>query len=334
MLCPFCLTELQPRASQCGPCSRHLPSDYVKAHGNWWRKKPAIVSVIGFSGHGKTVYLASLFYALQKLAPNAWAGFYRQGLTLKTLEMLYRNLDLLMEGRLPDSTQPGFPEPNIDRLHKIPQFGDRTLLIYDPPGEAFELLGEEGEYIQKHAGFVRHSRCALFLVSLKDMMTRFETTDAVANEMHRLLETYNVGMTNMGAPRRSQHLIVVYTKGDLLPGNFEGLPEEVADYLERDGVTSLRELGSYMEGMRRNSRLLREFSRGVLNAENFLGNADDHFKTVEFCAVSALGAQPVGDRLSERITPRRVLDPLLWVLEKSFRLDERLLMKLRKGVVN
>lgn len=315
MLCPFCLTNLQSRVNQCTACSRKLPPEYVKSHSGWLRKEPSMVSVIGFSGHGKTVYLASLYYALQNLVPRAWDAFHRQGLTIETLKMLYHNMGLLKSGDLPYKTNPtSFPVPNIDRLCKIPQFGDRTLLIYDPPGEAFELVEDD---IQRFAGFVRHSRCALFLVSLKDMMGEFDSPDAVADEMHRLLETYNVGMTKMGAPNKSQHLIVVYTKGDLLPSHFEDLPEEIIEYLEQSGVEALRDLRPYMEGMRRNSRLLHDFTLNALNAGNFLSNAKAHFKTVEFCAVSALGSQPVGDRLSERIAPRRVIDPLLWVLEKS-----------------
>lgn len=314
MLCPFCLTNLQSRTNHCTACDRNLPAEYVATHSGWWRKEPAIVSVIGFSGHGKTVYLASLYYALQNLVPRAWKEFSRQGLTIETLRTLHQNIALLKRGELPDSTKPVFPEPNIDRLCEIPQFGDRTLLIYDPPGEAFELDNEED--LERFAGFVRHSRCALFLVSLKDMMGEFEAEDAVADEMHRLLERYNVGMTKRGA-RDKQHLIVVYTKGDLLPGRFKSLPEDIAEYLEQSELGMLHDVRGYLQRMKHNSRLLRGFSEDALNARGFLNNAAKHFKSVEFCAVSALGSQPVGDRLSERIAPRRVLDPLLWVLEKS-----------------
>jgi len=45
--------------------------------------------------------------------------------------------------------------------------------------------------------------------------------------------------------------------------------------------------------------------------------ADKHFKSVTFSMVSALGAQPHGQQLSAPIAPRRVLDPLFWVMEKS-----------------
>jgi hypothetical protein len=72
-----------------------------------------------------------------------------------------------------------------------------------------------------------------------------------------------------------------------------------------------------MLGMKRNSQLLKDFTAESLNARNFLANARTNFKTVEFCAVSALGSEPVDERLIERITPRRVIDPLLWVLDKS-----------------
>jgi hypothetical protein len=301
---------------RCSACQRQLPADYVDYHSGWLSafRSPAIVTVIGFSGHGKTVYLASLYYTLQNLAPRAWQEFFRQGLTLKTLKVLYDNLGLLKRGKMPDPTI-SFPEPNIDRLHKVPKFGDRTLLIYDPPGESFEL-DKFDDAIKEYAGFVKQSPCALFLVSMTDMMKQFDSEDAVADEMHRLLETYNVGMKNLGVRGKTQHLIVVYTKADRLLSHYS-FPVEVIKCLESSDVDGLGDIPSYMLGMKRNSQLLKDFTAESLNARNFLANARTNFKTVEFCAVSALGSEPVDERLIERITPRRVIDPLLWVLDKS-----------------
>jgi len=282
-----------------------------------WRKlthhRPAIVSVIGFKGHGKTVYLAALYYVLQNFAPRAWDSFYRQGLTMKTLQMLYENVSLLKRGDLPEKTAQVFPEPNIDRLYKIPQFGDRTLLIYDPPGEAFDLVDDS---LQRYAGFVKHSRSALFLISLTDMMDEFGSAEAVADEMYRLLECYNFGMTEIGAQHKFQHLIVVYTKADRLLSEL-GFPSEITKYLETSEVATLHDLPKYIERMQHNSRLLRKFTLETLNAQGFISNAAAHFVSTEFCAVSSLGSEPVGSKLSERIAPRRVMDPLLWVLKKS-----------------
>lgn len=313
MLCPFCLNTVKSKTQSCDSCQQELPSDYVDHHRGWLShfNAPAMVSVIGFKGHGKTVYLASLFYALQNMVQHAWSDFYRQALTIESLRVLYENLRLLKIGEMPDSTQGVFPTPNIDRLSYIPKFGNRTLLMYDPPGEAFNL--DEADSMERFAGFVKYSPCALFLVSLTDMMDQFETMEAVADNMHRLLERYNVGLS--GSQIR-QHLIVVYTKADRLLSQ-PGFPPEVIQCLETSGVDGLGNISKYLQDMKRNSVLLRDFTINTLNARNFLNNAQAHFKSVEFCAVSALGSEPSGKRLAERITPRRVLDPLIWVLKKS-----------------
>jgi hypothetical protein len=120
----------------------------------------------------------------------------------------------------------------------------------------------------------------------------------------------------MGAPDGFQHLIVVYTKADCLLDGF-GLPDPIKTYLEDPEVDTLRDVQAYLRVMRQNSLLLKDFTSQELNAAGFLSNAYDHFKSVEFCAVSALGSEPKDQRLTERIAPRRVMDPLLWVLEKS-----------------
>jgi hypothetical protein len=230
---------------------------------------------------------------------------------MDTLRVVYENLRLLKNGQMPPPTQGVFPVPNIDRLHDIPKFGDRTLIMYDPTGEAFE--SRQDDSLQTLAGFVKHSPCALFLISLTDMKTEFESEDAVADEMDRLLQRYNVGL--MGA-KRKQHLIVVYTKADRLLSQPD-FPPEVIECLEDSGVDGLGDINKYMQQMKRNSLLLRDFTVNTMKARNFMNNAQKKFKSVEFCAVSSLGSEPSGNRLAERVTPRRVLDPLLWVLSKS-----------------
>ncbi len=316
MFCPYCLIKLQSSTRLCTGCQRQLPPEYVKCHSGWFSRAPAIVSVIGFKGHGKTVYLASLYYVLQNVVTRSWNDFFRQGWTMKTLEIVHGNVAMLKKGDLPDRTERMFPEPNIDRLVSIPYFGNRTLLVYDPPGEAFDLNVEE-EDLQRFAGFVKHSRCALFLMSLTDL-EQFGGDEGIADEMSQLLERYNLGMTGMGAPDRFQHLIVVYTKADRLL-SYSGFPDEVTRYLEKSEAESLHDVRAYLNSMKRNSALLREFTAQTLNGQGFLNNAKEHFKSVEFCAVSALGSEPVGDKLSERVMPRRVIDPFLWVLQKCGR---------------
>lgn len=51
MFCPYCLQPTSPPA--CSHCKEALPPMYVSRHGNP-NGDPAILSIVGFSGHGKT----------------------------------------------------------------------------------------------------------------------------------------------------------------------------------------------------------------------------------------------------------------------------------------
>jgi hypothetical protein len=52
----------------------------------------------------------------------------------------------------------------------------------------------------------------------------------------------------------------------------------------------------------------------TVRATNFYGMARDNFASVRYCVVSSLGKAPVGNNLSMELSPRRVIDPLLWVI--------------------
>ena len=69
-----------------------------------------------------------------------------------------------------------------------------------------------------------------------------------------------------------------------------------------------------MEGI---SKSLEQFTTDSLEAHRFLNQARRYFQSVTFTAVSSLGSQPRNGEMEEQIAPRRVLDPLLWVLSKS-----------------
>ena len=66
------------------------------------------------------------------------------------------------------------------------------------------------------------------------------------------------------------------------------------------------------------SDLLLDFTELELHAHEFVNAARAHFKSMSFSIISALGTEPDGAQLSVQIVPRRILDPLLWVMEKTF----------------
>lgn len=308
MLCPFCLNDTPPAAPICvfAQCNEPLPPAYLDIHRG--RKAPPLVilSVVGFRGHGKTVYLASLFDLLDHAAPTIWSRskFSALALDQNTITALQRNRGLLRQGELPNPTLLTFPKPSIHQLLSIPQIGDRTLLIYDPSGESFE----DDEGVGKFAHFVKRSNCVMFLISMADLLA-----DSVADEMFRLLNTYILGMSRMGAKTKAQHLIIVFTKADQLIHKFA---PSVQNYLRQEGLSAVADLSQYLKELQNISDLLYKFTIEELGAQKFITQAEKSFRDVCFTAVSALGSQPRSGSLEVEPSPKRVIDPLLWVLSK------------------
>ncbi len=77
MFCPFCLAKVRFKRESICPnpdCRQRVPALYVEKYR---RCPPVVANAIGFSGHGKTVYFAALFYALKKLRLSQhWQGFF------------------------------------------------------------------------------------------------------------------------------------------------------------------------------------------------------------------------------------------------------------------
>ncbi len=279
---------------------------YVQRRG-MFAKPPATLSAVGFSGHGKTVYLAAMLHEMEKTLTRVWPKFFRQALDIESVKTVQDNLARLRRGDLPESTRRNFPRPSVHALMEIPQFGSRDLLIYDPPGEAFDT--DEG--IGRFAHFVGQAKVVVFLVSLIDLQ---EPKDG---ELYRLLNTYVLGMHNqLKAKTNDQHLILAYTKADRLKDVFTKYPA-VLEHISDADYIALANPKKYLDRLKDISRQLADFTDNELEARSFVHLTRDQFKSVVYCAVSALGSTPEGGHLAAAIEPRRVIDPLLWVLEKS-----------------
>jgi hypothetical protein len=136
--------------------------------------------------------------------------------------------------------------------------------------------------------------------------------------MQKLLNTYVVGLRELGGRTEEQHLIVVFTKADQLIGQLNGRWADLRAYLIQGSVDALAQPDGYMAQLHEISELLLLFTEEELHAHEFVNAAKAHFKSTSFSIISALGTEPEGGQLSVQIVPRRILDPLLWVMEKSF----------------
>jgi hypothetical protein len=163
ILCPYCLeqnairkiSEDKQQYFTCAGCNTRIPLEYM----NNVRIPKEVVSAVGFRGHGKTVYFASLFHTMNDLA-SFWPSFYTFAVDEKSLDIVRQNSKLLKVGELPAPTPMNFPAPTIVRFSNIPSLGDRFFLFYDTSGEAY---ARQSALIQ-HASFVRRSRTAVFIL--------------------------------------------------------------------------------------------------------------------------------------------------------------------------
>src|SRR5262245_58765891 len=117
MICPYCVEDIPPHSTKHETCKklkdREFAPYYVDLHGNEYSPDPVILSVVGFSGHGKTVFLCALFHYLDHYLVNVWPKFFNRRLDQESLTTLDNNLDLLTAGRLPKRTDKIFPRPGI-----------------------------------------------------------------------------------------------------------------------------------------------------------------------------------------------------------------------------
>jgi len=315
MLCPICLaqikkfTKIAKGGYSCPECKESVPGIYII---NYSAYPPAILGSVGFRGHGKSVYLASLFHTLaHPELPRQWKGFYVTASGDPSLDILDEDIKMLKEGNLPDGTLLTFPKPTMIQVTGIPTGKGASLLCYDAAGESFERAGR----LIKYASFFARSTTVLFLLSIPGIEREDTDVDLVAQKMNRLLTVYRNGIADLAGDTRHQRLVVVYTKADEWKALLLPQYQALRDYLQAGTFNGLDDFSSYKKSLAAISGQLRTLTLEHLHAKSFLSQAEDHFASVRFCVVSALGSSPKGQQLQTAITPRRVLDPLLWVLD-------------------
>lgn len=322
MFCPFCLSNgiklgagAGPERYRCPKCSELIPPRYVTESG---RSTPVMISVVGFRGHGKTVYCASLFHLLRHGGlGQVWPGFFTVALNEESLDIVTANAEMLERGALPPSTVKNFPRPTILQIHGVPGYPPRTLLFYDTGGEVFERAAQ----MVRYAGFVARARAVVFLFSIRD-------EEHPGLELHRLLNTYMIGLSEIGGTPKRQKLVVVFTQADRWLPLLERYPD-LHQYLVAGSVTTSNNGAPTQPGLEHMSQRIRQFALETLNAHDFVHAAESFFRGAVYCAVSALGTAPRGGRIQTRITPKRVLDPLFWLLEDSLTSWDKLLRRIR-----
>lgn len=311
MYCPYCLSKVSKfivnnvsRAYACPVCQSAIPRGYVELTD----VPRANVGLVGFSGHGKTVFLTSLFSTLSKLS-RYWEGYYYRSLDDYTHKILYEQVPLFDAGQLPDSTPANFPNPALIHYNNLPVYGDIFLDFYDTAGEVFS----DSEQISRAGYFVAHSDVALFILSISDC-----DPDRLDDEMSRLLDTYISAVydrlhVNL---KERQRIVVVFTKADLLK---DFLPDSLHEWLYKGEIDWYGlDLREKMIQLTYHSSKIAGWLSDRLKCNRFINMLNDHFLDVRYTLASATG--PGGDPAKgEQPQPLRVMDPFFAIMHYARR---------------
>jgi parallel beta-helix repeat protein len=314
MRCPFCLNEVAAFRQETDTHSRPIlicPDAACKAEGvpfqysqEYEHYSPIPFSIVGLRGHGKTVFLTSLFHVFEQIGrpghENAlWPGAYYEPLDEENMHEVRDRLKGLAEGRLPPATTAVFPRSLVVRLSHIPRARGSHLMMFDTGGEAFLTVNG----VMAFGRYVRRSPAVIWLISLEDLASPDEPNDS--------LTVYLQAMAEMAAEPEKQELIVVLTKGDLLlrSERYPELPESASDFLLQHELDPSGDSWQVLEGISADLHdwLLR------IGFHQFVNRAEDKFANVRYCILSAQGTSAVNGALEVGLMPRGVLAPLFWL---------------------
>jgi len=316
MNCPYCFKDLKIKVQERGATKqyycRQCESEIHRAYIDYSNTPFTRIGMVGFTGHGKTVYITSLFYQLQALDAY-WSGYYFETLDDFTHDIMFEKVLELKKGRLFSGTPINFPEPAFIRFSNIPHFGSQIVSMYDIGGGVFDnldLMTQKGRYLA-------HSDTVFFIMSLLE--------DDIENDWNlktmKLLDRYiQVVYSRFGANlSKKQNIVFVFTKSDAL-AKLEGerkLSPELADYFNNGSLERFHHLDTYsFHQIKYNSDNIENWLR-TNKCNGFINLAKNHFRTVNFVLVSSLGDAPVDNKLANGVSPtdpKCVLDPFLWAL--------------------
>lgn len=308
MRCPFCLNDVVSFLEEKDASGRPVlvcpdatcreagvPLLYVQEYDQY---HSIPFSIVGLRGHGKSVFVSSLFHEFERLGER-WPGFYSGPLDEESMREIRQRLVDLAGGKLPEATRSVFPRAHVMRLDSIPRVGGCHLMMFDTSGEAFRDVNG----IMAYGRYVRRSPSVVWLISLEDLNAPEELND--------FLTVYLQALAEMSAQPSKQELVVVLTKGDLLlkSEKLPPLPESAQQFLLEHELDPRGDSWLRLETV---SDDLREFLARS-GYHQFVNRAVKAFAAVRFSVISAQGTADSGGSLEVGLMPRGVLAPLFWL---------------------
>jgi len=302
-----------------------IPSVYAEdvRHG-----VPVVVMLtVGYSGHGKTCFLSSLFHSLyHDSVSEKWPGFSFIGLTMETLNRIHHEfVTILDHGNLPPKTPIMFPTPLILKFQRLPlkvtnwfkkhiqhrEIEQRELIVifYDIGGGTFDV----DEKIRQNIPVLREISTLIFLVSLPQLLSEANEHSGISavQRLHKLLNTIVIAMRDLGQ-KRQKNIQICFTMGDEMWDQENLLYGPLSMRLSHP-IPPVGELSSYFAACRSDSNIIQDHIESEYRA--FYNTLVNNFGHIRFTSVSSLGTQPTQDGRILNLAPNNVFDPLLSLLE-------------------
>ncbi|MET3290538.1 UNVERIFIED_CONTAM: hypothetical protein ABID98_003108 [Brevibacillus sp. OAP136] len=301
----------------CPKCHNELPITAGKAPSN-------IISIVGASQVGKSVYMTSLIHTLQKItASNFEAACMPLNAEISRKFRENYEAPLFEHGNLLDSTQKEKrQEPFIFQfIFKDSSKAPLTLVFFDVAGEGMV----DREYLDIYAAHVKNSSGILFLVdplqirtirdrimiNLGDRPGEFtarydEPRDVVISLFENFIGYQEQSKTNIPTA-------VVLTKSDML----QSLKDEDGDYIKSNSNVFKNVVHKEFLNLSEFENINGEVRRFIEKVDRpFKDALEVYFTNVAYFAVSSLGSNPVDQRVTGIVTPIRVDEPFIWLLHE------------------
>lgn len=305
-LCPFCHNEL-PITSGRGPSK--------------------IISVVGASQAGKSVYMTTLLYTLEKYSCERINASLIAGSSLYNDEIRENQERIFEKNIMLDPTPKQHVEPLIENMKfKDDKIAPITFIFYDIPGEGMT----DKDYIEKHGEHIKNSDGIIFLVDPLQMKTLRKKLSLVNREMKGdftekyqepkdiIVYLFENFISKQSKEKTNIPTAIVVTKSDMLRNlndeEYINVNSNIFRNYDHSGFFNLNEFEN-IDG---------EVRKFLSKADaSFKGAMDTYFGVTGYFAVSSLGCNPQNLKIDSgnSINPLRVDEPFLWLLYQMNYLD-------------
>jgi len=281
--------------------------------------KSLSIALLGAKDTGKSNYIGVLVEEIDKKMSSSFnTSLFKDfsGETKNAYEQYYYN-PLYKDGYAVEATAGGEIPPLIFALQIQNSYKATALTFYDTAGENLDDVSK----IHLFNSYIPNAHGIILLLDplqvpdLRDQLKAKGLTDSdlppqnteTANVLEKIVSV--IKDTRKIKGKIDIPLALVFTKIDVLE---KLLPDDCCLKVDsehiKQGKFAMEDFKNTQNEMK---DLIDNWIRGSLMSKI------SHFKHYAFFGVTALGQNPSGRKLSGAVRPRRVLDPLLWLLAEN-----------------